>query len=46
MQMQRKMILRPLPHYHGSFEYTTVRIVSFGAWQNFELAGRTGDFVN
>ena len=46
--MQTKMILamRPLPHYQRSFKYSTVRIVSFGAWQNLELAGRTGDFVN
>ena len=43
--MQTKMILRPLPHYQRSFKYSTARIVSFGAWQNLELAGRTGDFV-
>ena len=40
------MILRPLPHYQRSFKYSTVRIVSFGAWQNLELVGQTGDFVN
>ena len=45
-KMQTKMIVRPLPHYQRSFKYSTVRIVSFGAWQNLELAGRTGDFVN
>ena len=44
--MQTKMILRPLPHYQRSFKYSTVRIVSFGAWQNLELVGQTGDFVN
>ena len=45
-KMQTKMILRPLPHYQRSFKYSAVRIVSFGAWQNLDLAGRTGDFVN
>ena len=44
--MQTKMILRPLPHYQRLFKYSTVRIVGFGAWQNLELAGQTGDFVN
>ena len=40
------MILRPLLHYQRSFKYSTGLIVSFGAWQNSELAGRTGDFVS
>ena len=40
------LAMRPLPHYQRSLKYVTVRIVSFGAWQNLELAGRTGDFVN
>ena len=40
------LAMRPLAHYQRSFKYSTVRIVSFGAWQNLELAGRTGDFVN
>ena len=38
------MILIPLPHYQRSFKYPTACIVRFGAWQNLELAGRTGDF--
>ena len=46
VKRQTKMILRPLPHYQRSFTYSTVRIVSFGAWQNLELVGQTGDFVN
>ena len=44
--VQTKMILRPRPHYQRSVKYSTARIVSFGAWQNLELAGRMGDFVN
>ena len=40
------MILRPRPHYQRLVKYSTARIVSFGAWQNLELAGRMGDFVN
>ena len=40
------MILIPLPHYQRSFKYSIARILSFGAWQNLELAGWTGDFVN
>ena len=44
--MQTKMILRPRPHYQRSFKYATARIVSFGAWENLELAGRIGDFLN
>ena len=43
--MQTKMILRPLPHYWRSFNYSTARIVSFCAWQNSELPGRTSDFL-
>ena len=27
------------------FKYSTARIVSFGTWQNLELAGRTADFL-
>ena len=37
--VQTKMILRPLPYYQCSFNYTTV-----GAWQNSEVASRAGDF--
>ena len=44
--MQTKMILRPLLHYKRSFKHSTALIVSFDAWQNSELAGRTGDFVS
>ena len=40
------LAMRPLAHYQRSFKYSTVRIVSFGAWQNLELVGQTGDFVN
>ena len=40
------MILKPRPHYQHSFKYSTACIVSFGTWQNLELAGRMGDFVN
>ena len=39
------MILRPLFHYQRSFKYSTARNVSFGAWQDSELAGQTGDFA-
>ena len=46
VRMQTKIIMRPRPHYQRSFKYPTARIVSFGAWQNLELACRMGDFVN
>ena len=45
-KMQAKMILRLIPHYQCSFKCSTVRVVSFRALQNLELAGRTGNFVN
>ena len=47
-KMQTNMILRPLLQYWVFIQVldSTARIVSFGAWHNSELAGRTGDFVS